>query len=44
MEENVNGKIHKCITVCYKAIGINTYNVFVIDLETKLIRYWFEMN
>jgi hypothetical protein len=23
-------------------IGINTYNVFVIDLASELIRYWFE--
>lgn len=23
-------------------IGINTFNVFVIDLETQLIRYWHE--
>ena len=28
--------------VSYKAIGINTYNVFVIDLKTRLIKYWHE--
>ena len=32
------------IVVCYKCIGINTFNVFVIDLETRLIRYWHESN
>lgn len=26
----------------YKAEGINTYNVFVIDIKTKYIRFWFE--
>jgi hypothetical protein len=30
--------------VSYKSIGINTYNVFVIDQETKLIKYWHESN
>ena len=30
------------IVISYKAIGINTYNVFVIDLKTKLIKYWHE--
>lgn len=30
------------IVVSYKSIGINTYNVFVIDLDDKLIKYWFE--
>lgn len=30
------------IVVSYKSIGINTYNVFVIDLETELINYWHE--
>ena len=26
----------------FKSEGINTYNVFVIDIRTKLIRFWFE--
>jgi hypothetical protein len=30
------------IVVSYKMIGINTYNIFVIDLATKLIEYWHE--
>ena len=30
------------IVVSYKCIGINTFNVFVIDLQTKLIKYWHE--
>lgn len=28
--------------ISYKSVGINTYNVFVIDLGTKLIKYWHE--
>ena len=30
------------IVVSYKSIGINTFNVLVIDLETGLIKYWYE--
>ena len=30
--------------VSFKNIGINTYNVFVYDLKTKLIKYNFEAN
>ena len=37
-----SGKDGKSIVVSYKSIGINTYNVFVIDLETSLIKYWNE--
>jgi hypothetical protein len=32
------------IVVSYKNIGINTYNVFVYDLQSKMIRYNFESN
>lgn len=35
-------KDDKSIVVSYKSIGINTYNVFVIDLKTSLIKYWNE--
>tara|TARA_B110000285_G_C15135793_1_gene626807 strand:+ start:2202 stop:2384 length:183 start_codon:yes stop_codon:yes gene_type:complete len=38
--EAIKGK--ESIVVSYKAIGINTYNVFVIDLKTRLIKYWHE--
>jgi len=31
-----------CIVISFKSIGINTYNVFVIDLDTSLIKYWHE--
>lgn len=33
---------NQSIIISYKSIGINTYNVFVIDLETSLIKYWNE--
>lgn len=40
---NQKGKyVKKSIVVSYKCIGINTFNVFVIDLKTKLIKYWHE--
>ena len=45
MKENKkHGLVEHSIVVSYKIIGINTYNVFVIDLDSKdhLIRYWFE--
>jgi hypothetical protein len=32
----------KYMVVSFKSIGINTFNVIVINLETKLIRYWYE--
>ena len=38
------GNTVKTIVVSFKSIGINTFNVFVIDRKTKLIRYQFEMN
>jgi len=41
-EDDGNGEIRKSIVVSYKCIGINTFNVFVIDLQTKLIKYWHE--
>jgi len=31
------------LAVSYKAGGINTYNVFIFDLSTTLIKFWFEM-
>jgi hypothetical protein len=36
------GILEQFIVVSYKCIGINTFNVFVIDLQTKLIKYWHE--
>jgi len=30
------------IVVSYKCIGVNTFNIFVFDLESKLIKYWHE--
>ena len=41
-EVDANGKVSEFIVVSYKCIGINTFNVFVIDLESKLIKYWHE--
>ena len=34
----------KSLVISYKCIGINTFNVFVIDTQTKLIKYWHESN
>ena len=44
-DEDIEKKVkvnYTSIVVSFKMIGINTYNVFVIDLETKLIKYWHE--
>ena len=30
------------MVVSFKVIGINTFNVIVINLETNFIRYWHE--
>jgi|TARA_B110001450_G_scaffold246001_1_gene259654 hypothetical protein len=43
-EDFSSAKTNPCIVICYKCIGINTFNVFVIDLNTKLIKYWHESN
>jgi hypothetical protein len=37
-----SGKMTKRLAVSYKAEGINTYNVFVFDIETKFVKFWFE--
>ena len=37
-----NEDLERYLVVSYKADGINTYNVFVIDIDTKLIKFWFE--
>ena len=39
---NDNGKEQEYLVMSFKSEGINTYNVFVIDIKTKLIRFWFE--
>jgi len=39
---NDQGEMQKYVVVSYKAEGINTYNVFVFDVYTMLIRFWFE--
>ena len=39
---NDEGEMQKYVVVSYKAEGINTYNVFVFDVYTMLIRFWFE--
>jgi len=36
------GHEHEFLIISYKSIGINTFNVFVIDLEDNLIKYWHE--
>lgn len=41
-EQRNDGKIEENVVVSYKCIGINTYNVFVIDVASKLIKYWHE--
>lgn len=37
-----DGKQHYSLVVSYKCIEINTFNVFVFDLQTKLIEFWHE--
>jgi hypothetical protein len=42
LTEEKDGKQEQSIVVSYKCIGINTFNVFVIDLRSRLIKYWHE--
>lgn len=39
MKETVKGVVEHSIVVSFKMIGINTYNVFVIDMETRQMKY-----
>ena len=43
-QEEVDGKEVdvQSIIISYKSIGINTYNVFVIDINSSLMKYWNE--
>ena len=36
------GREAASLVVCFKSIGINTFNILVIDLKTQLIQYWHE--
>jgi hypothetical protein len=40
--DKVTGQPSSKIVVSFKSIGINTFNVFIIDLQDKLIKYWHE--
>jgi len=41
-ERDKDGNIICDLVVSYKCIGINTYNVFVFCLNTRLIKFWHE--
>jgi len=41
-DSDSEGERKKYLVVSYKAEGINTYNVFVFDIETRFIRFWYE--
>ena len=41
-QEDVTGKTVHSVVVSYKCIEINTFNVFVFDLDSKLIKFWHE--
>lgn len=41
-DKNDEGKSKNFFVVSYKAEGSNTYNVFVFDSETRLVRFWYE--
>jgi len=38
----IGGKLEWFLVLSYKAVGINTFNVFVFDLKSHLIKYWHE--
>ena len=43
--ENLSGEIKETVemVVSYKTIHINTYVIIVVEVDTKLIKFWFEM-
>jgi hypothetical protein len=44
-KDRFSDKMKNYIIVSYKMIGINTYNIFIIDMDTKeyLLQYWYEI-
>lgn len=42
MKNNGGESRNDQMVISYKSIGINTFNIFVFDLMTKLIKYNFE--
>jgi len=42
LRREFNSQDESLLAVSYTAEGLNTYNVFVFDIKTKLICYWFE--
>ena len=41
-EKDRDGTDGNRLAVSYKREGVNTYNVFVFDIRTRLIKFWFE--
>lgn len=41
-DQDEDGKPIENVVVSYKCIGINTFNVFVFCLKTRLIKFWHE--
>jgi hypothetical protein len=44
MEEYMNNKEKRSLILSYKTVGINTFNVMSINLDTGLLEYWHESN
>ena len=41
-DKNDKNEMQDYLVVSYKAEGSNTFNVFVFDIKTKLVRFWHE--
>ena len=41
-DTNDKGEMQDYLVVSYKAEGSNTFNVFVFDINTQLVRFWHE--
>jgi len=43
--ENLNGQMEKKVemVVSYKTIHVNQYVIFLVEIKTSLINFWFEM-
>lgn len=37
-----DSEVRRSIVVFFKSIGINTYNIIVMDLKMKKFRFWYE--
>ena len=41
-KKDASPAVRRSIVVFFKSIGINTFNIIVMDLESRKFRFWYE--